>query len=521
MATQRGKLFELAEAYNSYRKGNQKKEYKELPKRKRGEQEVKGKHFDEGHPISLSYRMDVYQESMQEAYGHQNPSAQLSFVDDAASEAFYVEPFEEQTEEVTFQDMTDEDVLDKIVKPEKEQENTSQESLQEKELPADDSSEPERDSNQKNETAESKVEDDTRAIKEVAPKEEKDMNSTKEEQAGEAPYTISDEEFAKDIGAILQGKKVYDEEQKKTISRDEVAHGSTEKPNQKDSPQRSSPKEDALDPSNSEHKIFEKISQSMRYANSYDLGAIAMEERFDQMEKEIEEEEVRRAASSPKNKPIEDAVVEESADGINKLKDTGGLQRKFSSDEPLGLHNGGRSVLQDQLLEGDLVLITSSQDPMALRQQSDQCVAGVYAGRGKLLSGMLKETTLPSVLDKSTVVVLRLSNMDVAKASQITATLTTENPNRAEGMIKVNSSNITVHPEVCNDATEKDTCRGFSGKINLGTPANDSFFCAQSIVMAYSQNQVKFVTDDLPDIPGTIKESTHNGSLKYFGHLTQ
>lgn len=113
------------------------------------------------------------------------------------------------------------------------------------------------------------------------------------EQANETPDSrnqsyfpdTANDDFLADMQAIISGKKGGDPKNKKVKSKDaepgRVASIDGEQP---------------LVPleAKSEHAIFDKIAQSMRYANAYDLGSIDLEKRFSEFD---------RVADKPKNKP--------------------------------------------------------------------------------------------------------------------------------------------------------------------------------------------------------------------------
>lgn len=81
----------------------------------------------------------------------------------------------------------------------------------------------------------------------------------------------SSDEFMADMQAILTGKKRFDPEEKKIQAQ-----------NPQPSLQTSTPEENQFTPleAKNEHAIFDKIAQSMRFANAYDLGSMDLEKRF-------------------------------------------------------------------------------------------------------------------------------------------------------------------------------------------------------------------------------------------------
>jgi hypothetical protein len=86
----------------------------------------------------------------------------------------------------------------------------------------------------------------------------------------EAQTILGDQELLADLRAIFQSPKTYEERPRPPAPEKEVP----------------------LKPS--EHAIFDKIAQNMHFANAYDLGSYAMEQRLQQFDREIDAE--RRAA---------------------------------------------------------------------------------------------------------------------------------------------------------------------------------------------------------------------------------
>ncbi len=109
----------------------------------------------------------------------------------------------------------------------------------------------------------------------------------------------TDDDFVKDMQAILTGQKVFDPINKKTIDKSQ-SFGTSQSQSQTPS----------LPQMENKHAIFDQIAQSMEYAKAYDLGSIDLDKRFNDFDKIIAIEKsipaekkssVRSAAmSSPK-----------------------------------------------------------------------------------------------------------------------------------------------------------------------------------------------------------------------------
>lgn len=104
---------------------------------------------------------------------------------------------------------------------------------------------------------------------------------------GDAVKGMSDDDFAKDLAAILEGNKVFDPEKKELVSKDQVDDDFAKKLKEADN-QRAAASNDKSPANNAADKdkqdpnaIFEKIAQNMSFANSFDLGEFEMEQRFE------------------------------------------------------------------------------------------------------------------------------------------------------------------------------------------------------------------------------------------------
>lgn len=525
MDTQKGRLFELARMYHTYKRQSVQKR---KPANKKEVVQVKGEHFDEGKSISLSYNFEMYPEVLRDSHDRQAHASQMSFFETDKSEAFYVEPFDaEETVEVPFREVRGDDDdarLERIARGfSSETEIERMEEDVEKMKDMEEKLDKVFESGDESSAMEANGSGETRDAPEASvqqPVGEK-KGPVPDQVGREArPYEATDEEFARDIGAILQGQKVYNAEQKKAIDRGGSAAGSTK---ESDLPSKSGkPAADMLDPGKNEHMIFEKIAQSMAYANSYDLGAIALSEKFDLMDQEIEKEEVNKILHDKRTPRSDDAeVIEADASPVTTEAVSMGVE-KYDPHVALDNRNGGRLISEEVLQKGDLIL-TSSSGAFDIIDGTlgSESIAGVYLGGSKLLTkgdgGILEEKALqPHLGSKGVMVTLRHQRMSGEKASSIVDGLTKlrsgPEKSQAENWLKISCPAIGLHPDVCNDehVSDKKKCSAYAGKIYLGTMNNDSFTCAESIVNVFEKNQLGFA-------PLLSKE--HNGSLKYLGHL--
>jgi hypothetical protein len=102
--------------------------------------------------------------------------------------------------------------------------------------------------------------------------------------------TNSDDDFVKDMQAILTGEKVFDAVHKKTVDKSQATPTSKA---QSETP--------SLPQMENKHAIFDQIAQSMEYAKAYDLGDINLEKRFNDFDKILDIE--KSISSEKKNTP--------------------------------------------------------------------------------------------------------------------------------------------------------------------------------------------------------------------------
>lgn len=99
---------------------------------------------------------------------------------------------------------------------------------------------------------------------------------------------VSDDDIIGDLEAILKGDKVYDPHTKKTVEKNGLS-GPQPAPNNLPAP------------NGDGQAIFDRIAQSMSYANKFDLGTVELENRFSDFDRMAELQE--RAAREKKQKP--------------------------------------------------------------------------------------------------------------------------------------------------------------------------------------------------------------------------
>jgi hypothetical protein len=136
--------------------------------------------------------------------------------------------------------------------------------------------------------------------------------------------SASDDDFISDMQAILTHQKVYDPVAKKMIDADQVGRPAAAEPSQG----QGSVGEQA---SNSQ-AIFDKIAQSMQYANQYDLGTVELENRFadfDRISDLQQGSEAKKPAAAANDTPPQAGLATATAaDTQDFIQDLDAMQRQ-------------------------------------------------------------------------------------------------------------------------------------------------------------------------------------------------
>ncbi len=118
---------------------------------------------------------------------------------------------------------------------------------------------------------------------------------------------LDEDQLAADMQAILSGQKVYDPATRTTVDRDRL--GGASPAGLAGSP--SEPDPGQPPPVSNEQAIFDRIADSMSYANAYDLGTMELENRFSDFDRIAELQQKakdRKAAERRADKPVAPTV---------------------------------------------------------------------------------------------------------------------------------------------------------------------------------------------------------------------
>jgi hypothetical protein len=104
----------------------------------------------------------------------------------------------------------------------------------------------------------------------------------------------SEDDFIADMQSILSGQMVFDPVTRKTVAKDELNRSASGRP--PDVNERPMPE------AKNEQAIFDRIAQSMEYANKYDLGTVELENRFADFDKISELQQKAKETKSKNGK---------------------------------------------------------------------------------------------------------------------------------------------------------------------------------------------------------------------------
>lgn len=134
----------------------------------------------------------------------------------------------------------------------------------------------------------------------------------------------SDDDFISDMKSILSGQAVFDPNTGKTVPKDTYTRPqSTEQ----------SPAKDRLIPEpDKSHAIFERIAQSMQYANAYDLGTVELENRFADFDRISDlQQKTNQAKKSNQTKSAKDSATTAKVDSADFLSDLDAIRNSQSN----------------------------------------------------------------------------------------------------------------------------------------------------------------------------------------------
>lgn len=198
---------------------------------------------------------------------------------------------------------------------------------------------------------------------------------------------------------------------------------------------------------------------------------------------------------------------------------------------PLDPGNGGRSIGLAALEIGDMILTTTTQLPsLVIRVGTGSPVSHsmLYIGGGRVVeaiqNGVVERSLDEALADGSFAVAVRLQGLSSLRALQVRdfAGLQINKPyDYYYGTIKQALFRLDFLA-FCSAKTgdEREACRQWAGRVNLGTGTNDQWFCSELVMASYASAGVPLTSKPVSWIaPGDIVDIALAGSLGYVGHL--
>jgi len=198
---------------------------------------------------------------------------------------------------------------------------------------------------------------------------------------------------------------------------------------------------------------------------------------------------------------------------------------------PLDPGNGGRSIGPAALAVGDIILSTTPQLPsVVIRTGTDSPVSHsmVYVGDGRVVeaiqAGVVERSLDEALADSSFAVAVRLQGLTPQGALQVRdfAGQQVSKPyDYFYGTVKQALFRLDFLV-FCSAKTgdDREACRQWAGRVNLGTGTNDQWFCSELVMASYAAAGAPLTASPVSWIaPGDIADMTLAGSLGYVGHL--
>ena len=293
-------------------------------------------------------------------------------------------------------------------------------------------------------------------------------------------------------------------------------------------------------PHRNEHAIFDRIAESMAHAQKYDLGSVALQQRFDDFDRQWDQE-----ATAQKTPPLlrqqdllkspspSDREAATTADFVSDLD----LIRQEKSAPlttekiPLDPGVGGQSISAEALEPGDIILSTTDISvSTVIRTITDSKVShcALYIGNHKIVEamedGVLLRSLDTALADDSLAVAYRHRDMTPDKAIQMIDYVKTQvrlkRPFDHWGLVRVAPEQLAR--AICNRLTGKarKLCLDGASYLKVGTDDANSFYCSELVLEALRHVGLGISkVEPSWSSPEQIIELHFNGLLDYVGHL--
>lgn len=297
------------------------------------------------------------------------------------------------------------------------------------------------------------------------------------------------------------------------------------------------------------HDVFERMGVAMAYANTFDVGDVTLARRFDEMNAVLDREQQRVTS---RGRPAQPEPAPPVVDDFSLMQDLIALRDSLpqpagaaatattvaapqvavaaDAEIPLAPATGGMSIGPDALHIGDIIVATTTHPvSWAIRTATGSPVshAMLYIGGGQVVEAVGSGVTMRSLADA------------IADASLAVAfrhpTITEEQALRARDFAGRHLDEAYAYRGLarglrfrldqlvhCRGKTgeEYQRCRDWYGKVDLGTPTNDEFYCSQLVLAAYADAGLP-LTAQPPhwSSPQDIVDLALTSTLAYVGHL--
>jgi uncharacterized protein YycO len=202
----------------------------------------------------------------------------------------------------------------------------------------------------------------------------------------------------------------------------------------------------------------------------------------------------------------------------------------MTGDIPLDPGAGGMSIGVDGLQEGDILLSTTSDwISRAIRSATNSQVshAALYVGNGNVVEAVGQGVQLKpleeAMVDDTFTVAFRYPGLTDGQRRQIVDFAASKVGQSYDRWGIVRQALFQLDNWVwCRDrqGEDRERCRNWAGRINLGTGTNDAFFCSELVVAAFQSAGVP-LTSTPPHwtSPEDLAEMRLSNRLGYVGHL--
>jgi hypothetical protein len=282
---------------------------------------------------------------------------------------------------------------------------------------------------------------------------------------------------------------------------------------------------------NNRQEIFDRIAESMARANAYDLGSIALQQRFDTFDRQMDALEApAKTGAAPDLANPGPASTAEFVQDLDRMKQEA-LVDRAASEIPLDPGVGGRSIGTDALDPGDIILSTTAAGiSEAIRAVTDSPVShsAIYIGDNQVVEaigdGVILRSLDTALEDDSLAVAYRHRDMTPEKAAKVVEFLKDQARQKRSydrwGLVRAAPGQLAR--AICNHlpADARRRCLEGASRLRVGTDDKDAFYCSELVLEALSRAGLSLSNVEQSwSSPGQILDLHYNGLLDYVGHL--